>query len=85
MNEIAYEPPFELRKTDHGIDGWDAKTWVIAKFTTKQKALDYLAERGFTHKQWNSYYHKDEAKRNTMGAISYEIREVSRSIPTDPE
>lgn len=86
MSELEWKPPIELWKMDHGIDGWDAKRWLVARFTARDKAVEYLIARGFTyrHNGQGDYYHKDPAHRNTMGAISYEIREVKPEVPVDP-
>ena len=84
MSEIDYAPGFELWKTNHGTDGWDAKTWLVAKFTTEEKAATYLQKRGFTFPVGNSFYNDDDKLRNTMGAISYEIRTVKIDVPVDP-
>lgn len=81
-----YMPPFELLKTDHGIDGWDAKTWLVARFTTKPKAVAYLKSIGYGYQQFrDNYYADDIGHRNTMGAISYAIREKVPDVPIDPE
>lgn len=69
-------PKYELHETDHGIDGWDAKTVLVARFTTTEKAEAWLAAKGYTYRQYGSYYHQDEAKRHTMGCISYKITEA---------
>lgn len=76
---------WELRKTDHGIDGWDARTWVVGHFTTHAKAMAYLRKRSFTWEEYGSYYHDDVAKRNTMGAISYKIDKAPHGPDIDPE
>jgi hypothetical protein len=77
------DPLFELWKTDHGIDGWDAKTVLVAKFTTRDKALAYIAAMGFTRKtHFGHYEHHDERYRHTMGKLTFEIREPK--IPVDP-
>lgn len=83
--ELEWKPPYELWKTDHGIDGLDARSWLVARFTTRQKAVDYLTERGFTHRQSGWYWHSDVKNRHTMGAITYEIKEVEPSVPVDPK
>lgn len=77
-------PKYELMETDHGIDGWDAKTRLIARFTEKQKAEAWLAAKGHTYIQYGSYYHQDENRRHTMGAISYNITDAL-CVPEDPE
>ena len=84
--EIPYQAPFELWKTDNGIDGWDAKSWLVAHFTSREKAVNYLAERDYTFPGYsaNQFRHKDIAKRHTMGEITYEIRERKITVPTDP-
>lgn len=86
MNEVPYTPPFELWKTDHGVDGHDAKTWLVARFTTEEKAMVYLSSYGYSFTLGNGrdYYHTDPKLRNTMGAISYSIRPVTITVPTDP-
>jgi hypothetical protein len=83
--ELDYTPPFELWKTDHGTDGWDARTWLVGRFTKRSKALAYLTARGYDFEQGGYFWHIDEAHRCTMGAISYEIREVKTEVPVDPE
>ena len=82
-----YQHPYELWKTDHGIDGWDARTWHVANFSSIDKAIAYLAKRGFTHKNsfGDFYWHAEEAQRHTMGAISYQIRKSNQTIPSDPD
>ena len=83
--ELDWQPMFELRKTDEGIDGWDAKTWVVAKFTSYEKAKEYLSKGSYTYQIGNSYYHSKPECRNTMGAISYDICKVEIKIPVDPD
>jgi hypothetical protein len=85
MSEPEWQPSFELIKTDHGIDGLDAKRWLVARFTTRQKAVDYLKARQFTHHESGWYWHAEKSHRHTMGAISYEIREVKQEVPVDPQ
>jgi hypothetical protein len=86
MAELPYEPPFELWKTDSGTDGWDSKTWLVAKFTTYEKADAYLTANGYTFARPGSRYkHWDQAKRHTMNQISYEIRPAKRDVPVDPK
>ncbi len=88
MTELEWKPPYELWKTDNGIDGHDAKRWLVARFTTRQKAVAYLAARSFTYQLGGvnpTYWHAEEKHRHTMGAISYEIREVKPEVPVDPE
>lgn len=86
MSEIPYAPPFTLYKTDHGVDGLDAKTWPVARFTKREKALGYLQSKGFTYqKPGGHFWHQDEKYRNTMGAISYELRETMPELPIDPD
>lgn len=87
MTELEFKPPFELWKMDHGIDGHDAKRWLVARFTTRQKAVAYLTARQFTYQgnQTPMYWHADPDRRHTMGAISYEIRETKPEVPIDPE
>jgi hypothetical protein len=77
---------YELWKTNHGIDGWDAKTTLEAVFTTLTKALQWLERRGFTHEAFGGmhFWHAEEKYRHTMGAISYEIRKANSPI-IDPE
>lgn len=77
-------PEFELYKTDHGIDGWDARTTLEARFTTKHKAVLYLATRGYCHIEYGSFYHLDPAKRHCMGCISFKI-ENTKLVPEDPQ
>lgn len=87
MSEPDYMPPFELWKQDHGIDGWDFKQWLVARFTDRGKALAYLTQRGYTYQLGqpsNVFAHADIQKRNTMGQITYEIREVQPKVPLDP-
>lgn len=74
-----------LTKTDHGIDGWDARTTIEAYFTSHVKALQWLAKRDFTWEEYGSYYHEDIRKRNTMGAISYHLGKAHNGPPVDPE
>lgn len=76
---------WELIKTDHGIDGWDARSTLEARFTTLQKALSWLRNRGFTWEEHGSWYHGDHDKRNRMGAISYNIDKAPSGPPIDPE
>ena len=86
LNELEWKPPFELWKHDAGIDGWDAKRWLVARFTTREKAVAYLAARGYTHAEGRDHFaHSDESQRHTMGKISYEIREVTPEVPVDPQ
>lgn len=77
-------PPFELYETDHGIDGWDAKTVLVARFTTKEKAMAWLVARGFNHAEYGSFYHMDPARRHTMNAISYGIKDTNL-VSEDPK
>ncbi len=75
----------ELWKTDHGIDGWDAKTWLVARFTSREKAMEYLSARGFDFFEYGSYAHREEKFRHTMGKLTYEIRPPKiAEIPVDP-
>jgi len=76
--------PFELYETNHGIDGWDAKTKLVARFSDKNLALQWLAERGFNHVEHGSYAHKDPARRHTMGQITYAIK-PALEVPEDPK
>ncbi len=86
FQEPEYKPPFELMKTNHGVDGLDAKTWKIANFTTEQKAIDYLAARDYTHKEGSgAYAHKEQAKRHTMGQLTYRIKPRDIKYSTDPK
>jgi len=75
---------FELRKTDHGIDGWDAKTTIEAYFTSQEAAIKYLSRRDFTYDQYGSYYHADKAYRHCMGCISYRIVKTDDLFHVDP-
>jgi hypothetical protein len=84
MSEVPYIPPFELWKTDHGIDGHDARTWLVARFTTRQKAFEYLRGLGYSYPQHGHYYCEKVEGRHTMGALSYEIREKYPDVPVDP-
>lgn len=86
QTEPEYQPPFELFKTDSGIDGHDATTWLVARFSTFHKAEEYLARRGYTFFDHGSYYHHDITRRNTMNHISYAIRDAKPKTPilTDP-
>ena len=84
MSEI-YQPPYELWKTDHGVDGWDAKRWLVATFSSVSKAEAYLKKCGYTFPQYSAFYHEQPEKRNTMGAISYEIRSAKLQLEHDPE
>lgn len=72
LNELHYV----LMKTDHGIDGWDAVTTTDRAFATYDEALSYLEKIGYTYNQFGAFYANVEEKRNTMGAISYTIKEV---------
>lgn len=83
--ELEWKPPFELWKTDHGIDGKDARSWLVARFTTRDRAMAYLSKRGYTYQSNGWLWHSDPNQRHTMGAISYEIREVKPEVPVDPE
>lgn len=85
MPEPPYVPPFELWKTDHGTDGWDARTWLVAHFTTRERAIGYLEAKGYTYEQVDGFYHRDEARRHAMGAVSYQIRENRPLVPVDPD
>lgn len=76
---------WELSKTDHGIDGWDARTTIEAHFTTREKAISWLRKRDYTWEEYGSYYHANINKRNTMGTISYHIDKVSKTVDVDPE
>lgn len=74
-----------LYKTDHGVDGWDAETIKVAKFSTKAKAIAYIAKMGYTYYQYGAYYHHNDDLRNTMGCISFEIKtENIRDLPLNP-
>lgn len=80
---------FELYKTDSGIDEWDSKTWIVAYFTTKEKALDYLKEKGYTFCEYptvfpNIYKYKEEKLRYGMGTISYTIKGQDVKVATNP-
>lgn len=75
--------PFELYETDHGIDGWDAKTVLVARFSDKEKAQAYLAARGFDHVEYDGFWHRDPSRRHTMNAISYAIRDAI-IVPENP-
>lgn len=77
-------PKFELFETNHGVDGWDAKTNLVARFTTKELAHEFLAARGFTHVQFGSFYHQDPSRRHCMGCVSYGIAEA-KQVPEDPK
>lgn len=83
--ELEWNPPFELWKTDHGIDGLDARSWLVARFTTRQKAVEYLSARKFTHFETGWYWHENVKLRHTMGAITYQIKEVKPEVPVDPK
>jgi len=96
MREIDYYVPYKLEKTNHGVDGMDAKRWIVAEFSSLGKALKYLANRGHTVTHSGSkisegmalkesFYHEKREKRHTMGAISYRIYENKPYIPVDPE
>lgn len=84
MSELEWKPPIELWKTNHGIDGHDARRWLVARFTTRDKAVAYLAARQFTHHEHGYFAHADPAFRHTMGQITYEVREVKPEVPVDP-
>lgn len=78
-------PKLELHETDHGMGGMgDATTKLVARFSKKLFADAWLAHRGFTHEQYGSFYHEDEAKRHCMGCISYTIRNAE-AVPIDPK
>lgn len=84
FNEVTVtHPQFELHETDHGIDGWDAKSKLVGRFTTKAKAEAWLVARGFNHRETGWYWHIDPARRHTMNAITYEIR-AALNVPIDP-
>lgn len=84
VGELEYKPPIELWKIDGGIDGLDEKRWLVARFTTRMKAVKYLAERGYTFSDLGRFYHREKSQRHTMNAISYQIREVQPEVPVDP-
>ncbi len=85
-SEPQYVPPFELWKTDHGVDGWDAKTWLVARFTHRKKAMEYLRARGYTFLEGSYYAHENENQRHCMGKITYEIRPAKTNmILVDPK
>lgn len=88
MGEIEWQPPFELWKHNGGMGGpFDGKCWMVARFTTKEKADDYLNKRGYTYREHGDNYiqHEDKKQRHTMGQISYEIRAIDIEYPLDPE
>jgi hypothetical protein len=67
---------FELLETNHGVDGWDARTKSLGHFRTKEQAVQWLADRGYTRiEEYGAFFHADNAKRFCMCAISYEIKE----------
>jgi hypothetical protein len=81
-----------VTETNHGTDGWDAKSKDIATYDDWQKALDDLRERGFyvdwggfpirTHEAYRGeIYHHDKAKRWTMGCISYSLKGLPQPLP----
>jgi hypothetical protein len=76
-------PRYELHETNHGIDGWDAKTTLAARFSTSEKAEAWLAAKGYTFRRYGSFYHQDEAKRHTMGCVSFKIVETA-CVDEDP-
>lgn len=77
-------PKYELKETDHGIDGWDAKTKLVARFDTKELAEAWLAKREYNHKEYGAYSHADPNKRHCMGKISYTIMEDPQ-VPENPQ
>lgn len=81
-------PTHVLKRTDHGVDGWDAKTAVAAYFTSRDNAMAYLRGIGYDYPQYGSFYANKVEHRNTMGAISYSVVELTGPIdpptPIDP-
>lgn len=77
-------PKFCLYKTDHGIDGWDAKTKLVARFDTVALAEWWLRDRGYTFKEHGQYAHAEPARRHGMGNISYHIA-PDVQVPENPK
>ena len=75
---------WQLRKTDHGTDGWDCRHWIVANFTTHDKAIQYLKTRSFTWEEYGAYWHALPERRNTMGAISFRIEKAPEGPEIDP-
>lgn len=71
---------YELKETNHGIDGWDAKTRTKALFSTYEKAQAWLQKRGYALD--GSEYYPPPEKRG-MGMLSYKIVPATE-IAVDP-
>lgn len=80
-------PPLMLVECDAGMGGpYDAKFKTIAYFTSAEIAQEWLRKRGFDHKEYGTYYHREPERRHCMGQISYQIKENDGTCyPVDPE
>lgn len=77
-------PKFKLMMTNHGTDGWDAKTAMIARFNDLERAQAYLASRGYTFYENGNFEHQDHNRRHCMGKITYAIT-ADEQVPENPE
>lgn len=76
-----------IYKTDHGTDGWDARSTSFAKTDSWEDAYDYIQSLGHCVEHRGEMiprtvacigrmlYHQQPEKRYTMGCITYDIRE----------
>jgi len=71
---------FLLYEHDSGVDGWDAKSRVVAVFDSEELAKEYLYAAGYTIVEHGTYYHKDNNKRFTMNSISYYLSRIIHKI-----
>jgi hypothetical protein len=62
-----------LIEHDSGIDGWDARSNMVAVYENSQQAIGALEDAGYTHFENGYYYHGDRSKRYGMNSISYKL------------
>lgn len=73
----------DLFETNHGLDGWDARTVLKAQFTGIEKASKWLRKRGYRKDAKTGWYRTGTPN---MGEIIYELRpHVSTAVPIDPD
>lgn len=90
--EARFKGMITVIETNHGVDGFDATTKLVATYDDWQQALADLRERGFyvdwdghpirTHEPYRGeIYHNERAKRWTMGCISYSLKGLPEPLP----
>ena len=73
-----------IKRTNHGTDGWDARTTDWGYAESEEQAKKELAKLGYTYFQYGGYFHSDESQRHCMGAISFSIKKLQKAEAPSP-